>query len=634
MNVLVIVFLLDVVAVGVGLSYLSGAALRIEERVGVGAIIGTIAVTLCGYLVAQTTGFGRTSTIVGAGIATLAAGAAWRWRPADGTTWRADVRDLVARARLPWRDRASARPFLVVTAASWVVTWRVLALAYQGDGRGGVVAGHLSTYGDWNAHLAYAGSFVYGDNVPPTQPFVVGEPLTYHVLVDVFAAQAATLGVSVADALVVTSVLLAMAFPLVFWWAGRCLTGSADVTLVAYAVFTLSGGLGFAWAIADVARGGVGTLGALPRTYARLVEEHIWFDNPVLSYLYAQRPFQVGLPVVLIVAALVFRPADEPAAPPRAWWSAGVLTGLTAGFSVFGFGGAMAIGGWLALRRPGCRVPFLLPALGLGVPVVSAISPESNHLRWQPGWMAATLDVWWPWFWLLNLGAFVPLALWALARGGVLRTGFDRAVALPMWTIFAVTNLVAFHPWEWNNTHYLIVWLLVISFPVAGLLVDGARRSGPVWRPVAGVAFVVLIAAGSLDVWRAVDGSEGRALLTTADGLDAAAWVREHTPPQAVFLVAPEITQPITSFGARRVVSGYTGWVWDLGVADWAQRSTDIGIALRGEAGTDEVLARYGVDFVVIGRDERGPNWRANEAYWAERGRLVYAAGEYLVYQV
>lgn len=634
MNPLVLVFAVDVVLAGVGLTFFSGAAMRVEERVGIGTVVGTIAVTLCGYLAAQTTGFGRTSTIVGMIVTSALAAGAWRWRPIDATSCEAGDRPLVARLRLPWRHGDSARPLAAVTLASWLVSWRILALAYQGDGTGGIVAGHLSTYGDWNAHLAYAGSFVHGDNVPPTHPFVAGEPMRYHVLVDAFSAQAATMGISVADALVVTSALLAMAFPLVFWWAGRRLTGSRTVTSVAYFVFTLSGGLGFAWAFADIARGGLGALGALPRTYARLTEEHIWFDNPVLSYLYAQRPFQVGLPVVLIVVALVFRPRSESPAPVRAWWTAGVLSGLTAGFSVFGFGGALAIGGWLALRRPGCRIPFAVPAIGLGIPVVLAIRPDGNHIRWQPGWMAATLDVWWPWFWLLNLGLFLPLALWTVAKRGVLATGLDRAIAPPVWAIFVVTNLVVFHPWEWNNTHYLIVWLLMLSFPVGALLVGWARRPGPLWRPLAGVAFVVLVAAGSLDVWRAVDGSEGRALLATAEGVETARWVRDHTPRRAVFLVAPEVTQPITSFGARHVVSGYTGWVWDLGVTDWARRATDIGIALRGEPGTEDVLVRYGVDYVVIGRDERGPAWQANDQFWASRGRLVYANGEYRVYAV
>ena len=634
MNVLVLLFLIGVVAVGFGCSFAFGIDMRLEERLGVATIIGAIAVTSTGFLVAQTTGFGRTSTIVGLLVAAAVAAAVRWWRPADSSDWRTDGRDLAERLRRPWRAAGSARPLAAVTTASWLVTWRVLALAYQRDADGGVLAGHLSTYGDWNAHLSYAGSFVSGDNVPPTQPFVSGEPLTYHVLVDVFAAQVATLGVSVADGLVVTTALLAMAFPLVFWWAGRCLTSSTAVTATAYFVFTLSGGLGFAWAIVDVARGGLDVLGALPRTYARLPAEHIWFDNPVLSYLYAQRPFQIGLPVVLITAAAVFRPAAAPTAPRRAWWTAGVLAGVSAGFSVFGFGGAVAIGGWLALRRPGTRLPFLVPALGIGIPIVLAISPGSNHLRWQPGWMAASLDVWWPWFWLLNLGAFLPLAIWATIRRPVLATGFDRAVAVPMWTIFVVTNLVVFHPWEWNNTHYLVVWLLILSFPVAAVLVDWARRPSPIARPLAGAVFVVLVAAGTLDVWRAVDGSEGRGLLTTEEGLETAEWVREHTPPRSVFLVAPEITQPITSFGARRVVSGYTGWVWDLGVADWARRADDIGVALRGEPGTEQVLERYGVDYVVIGRDERRPAWNADDAFWSQRGRLVYENGEYLVYEV
>lgn len=638
MNGLVLLFLIAVVVGGVGISYLSGVELRLEERLGVGAVLGVMAVTLLGFLIAHTIGFGRTSSLAGVVLLGVLGGVGWWHQHAAAvTTSRStighDARDFVSRLGRGWRCADSARPLAIITVISWVLTWRILANAYHDDGSGGVVAGHLSTFGDWNAHLSYAGSFMHGDNVPPTHPFVAGAPLTYHVLVNFFAAQTATFGTSVSTGLIITSALLAMAFPLVFFFTARVVTANRSVGLVAYLIFTLSGGLGFAWAIADIVRGGLGTLGALPRTYARLTEEHIWFDNPVLSYLYAQRPFQVGLPVVLIVVGMLYRrPRSEPA-PVRTWWFAGVVTGLCAGFSLFGFGGALVLGAWMGRRLIDRRLPFLLPALGLGLPVVFAMRPESSHIRWQPGWMAATLEVSWLWFWLLNLGLFVPLAVWVLIRRGVLATGFDRAVAVPIWTIFVVSNLVVFHPWEWNNTHYLIIWLLVMAFPVAALIVEWMHRARW-WRAVGAAAFALLVAAGSLDIWRAAEGSEGRVLLATVEGLETARWVRDHTPPRAVFLVAPEVTQPITSFGARHVVSGHIGWVWDMGVVDWSQRATDIGIALRGEPGTDEVLERYGVEYVVIGRDERGPSWRANEEYWADRGTLVYSNGEYRVYAV
>ena len=142
-----------------------------------------------------------------------------------------------------------------------------------------------------------------------------------------------------------------------------------------------------------------------------------------------------------------------------------------------------------------------------------AIAPSSNHVRWQVGWMANTLGVFWPWFWLLNVGLFLPLAVVVLVRRGVLSTGFDRAVAVPVWTIFVAMNLVVLAPWEWNNTHFLIIWQLLLAFPIAGLLVAGVRAARRPLRYVSALVGVTLVLSGGLDVWQATDGSSFRAEL-------------------------------------------------------------------------------------------------------------------------
>ncbi len=628
MNALVLLFLVVVVSVGVALTYLSGFEMRLEERLGVGTVAGVIGVTIATILAAQP--FGFDDRAVGLGTLVMVGLSIPGWRVATPLL-RDEVRDLGDRLRRPWRAADSLRPLAIVTVASWLVTVRILSLAYQDDGAGGVVAGHLSTFGDWNAHLAYAGSFAYGDNLPPELPIAAGNRLSYHVLTNVFAADVAVLGIPMPSALVVTSGLLAMAFPLVFWFAGRRIAASTAITLTAYVLFTLSGGLGFVFAVADVARDGLGVLGDLPRTYARLTEHDIWFDNSVLAFMYAQRPGLVALPVVLIATAVTWTVRQR--GPTRALWAAGLLVGASAGFSAFGFLGALGLGGWLTLRQPRRFVRFVGPALALGLPVLIAIAPTSNHVRWQVGWMANTLGVFWPWFWLLNVGLFLPLAVVVLVRRGVLSTGFDRAVAVPAWTIFVAMNLVVLAPWEWNNTHFLIIWQLLLAFPIAGLLVAGVRAARRPLRYVSALVGVTLVLSGGLDVWQATDGSSFRAELSDADGLAAAAWARAQPDDKAVYLTAPEVTEPIPSFGARRVVSGYSGWLFDLGLDDWSQRAADIGSALRGEATTDEVLARYGVDYVVIGPVERAAPYSANVDYWEQRGELVYENPGYRIYR-
>ncbi|MET0909497.1 MAG: hypothetical protein ABWZ99_08505 [Ilumatobacteraceae bacterium] len=633
MNVPVLIFLVVTVLTGIGITYSSGVRAPFEARVGVGIVVGAIVVTAASVAWAYAFGFGTTA--LGCGVVTAALASAPGWA-SGASTLGADVRDVRRRLSRPWREHESIRPLAVLTAVSWAVTFRILQLAYQGDGKGGIVAGHLSSYADWSAHLAYLGSFAYGDNVPATLPMAAGSRFTYHAGVDVFAAEAAVLGIPATSALVVTSAVLAMAFPLVFWFAGMRFTGSRAVTIAAYLLFGLSGGLGFVWFFGDLAQDGIGVLTALPRSYSRMTEHDIWVDNWVLSSMYAQRPGLIGLPVVLIVMAIIWperaRVPTAGAASMRPFVAAGLLAGASAGFSVFGFGGAVLFGAWLA-RRTGRRVAaFIGSALVLGLPMLLLLRPASSNFRWQVGWMSRSLDVPWPWFWLINMGLFLPLGLVALFRPKTLPSGFGSAIAVPAWTIFGVMNLVVLHPWEWNNTHYLVVWALVISFPVAALLVAWARDARLPVRIASGVIAASLVLAGGLDVWEAFEGTGRGGGLTDADGLAAAQWARVSTDPHSVFVVAPVITQPIVSFGARRVVTGFSGWVFDLGVEDWGVRIDDSTTLLRGAEGADDVIDRYGVDYVVLGPSELAEPYLADRSYWDAEGTLVYESPTYRIY--
>src|SRR5262249_46312217 len=116
---------------------------------------------------------------------------------------------------------------------------------------------------------------------------------------------------------------------------------------------------------------------------------------------------------------------------------------------------AWFFGAWIAVAAP-----QLLSQLGEGGGLL-------DSLRWQVGWVA-TPDSW-PWFWLKNLGLFIPLLVLALA---------DRTLASPtarrfLWAtmpIFVIANLVVFQPWDWDNTKVLMYWFLGTCILVAALI--------------------------------------------------------------------------------------------------------------------------------------------------------------------
>ena len=76
----------------------------------------------------------------------------------------------------------------------------------------------------------------------------------------------------------------------------------------------------------------------------------------------------------------------------------------------------------------------------------------------------------------------------------------------------------------------------------------------------------------------------------------------------------------------RRSLLGYPGHIWSQGL-DPGTRQADIGRIYAGEPDAVTLLGRYGIDFIVVGPQERR-ELRVNEAF-LERFPLVARRGRY-----
>ncbi|MGH7762913.1 MAG: hypothetical protein ACREOM_00665 [Candidatus Dormibacteraceae bacterium] len=632
---------------GFGITYLSGVALNLEERIAFGTVLGAMIAAASTFLISlavrdvtATTDLIGLATTMAIGVAGIVIG-----RPLVA----ADFAD--ARRRWITSPRTAGHPWpvaaVVLVCGAWTVHFLHQAYVYT---PAGLFAGYVNIWGDWAAHLSFAGSFAYGQNFPPEYSIDPGHHLGYPFMIDFLAADLVPLGLSLTSALVATTATLTLALPGVLYIAALRFAGGRVAAVIAVFVFLLSGGLGFVYLAGDIHTGGFGVLLHLPREYTLNRDLNFQWLNPVLAYLIPQRSTLFGFSLALILLVVIWV-AVRDGLGWQPFLFAGVAAGMTPVFHVHAYGTVLALSAfWAAFHRRREWLAFFLPALVIGVPILVWMWPPANTSLCgdlpsihgyciQPGWLAfadfrrdGAAWIGWDfvWFWIKNTSVFIPLLIAAYAVRRWFPTDFPKWYA-PMWLWFIVPNLVLLQPWDWDNTKFFIFWMLFGSVLVGGVLAGMLQRRG-VAAVGACVLLVLLGLSGALDLSRAADFSTSAVQFTDAGGLQVAAWVRQNTSPTAMFVVADEHNNPIPTLAGRRILVGYPGWLWTYGLPDYAQKGADATVILDGAPTTQDLVRKYRVDYVMIGPQEltRG----ASRSYWDAHGRLVYNTGEYAVYRV
>ena len=91
-------------------------------------------------------------------------------------------------------------------------------------------------------------------------------------------------------------------------------------------------------------------------------------------------------------------------------------------------------------------------------------------------------------------------------------------------------------------------------------------------------------------------------LWTPAD-FEVAAWVRENTHPESVFLTAGgqvAHNHPVPALAGRRILLGYEGWLWSHGF-NWSEMQEVKRAEIKMFSGELSLLSKYGVDYVCVG---------------------------------
>lgn len=573
-----------------------GAWLDAAEQALWGLVAGWALTTLCAYATARA--LGQLSFLP---VLTLAAlvwlAALCLWLP----SLRKVKRQMFRRA---WRPHYAGLALVLALFAP--VYWLLFSTRMFRERADGLYSGGASFY-DMPLHAAISNSFLHGQNFPPLYTPSPPEPLLYPFMPDFLTAVVMALGPGLWGALMLTGVPLALAATGIFYTLAWRVARSPSGAVVSTVLFFLNGGLGFVYFYGDWRQSGApfGRFwSGLGRNYASMWDRQIHFGNVIADYLLPQRASLFGVPLTLMVFAAFaaawrrWHEGDE--AGRRDGWrvllAAGVLAGALPFFHTHSYVAVGLVSVVLFVLRPRrAWLAFWLPALILAAPrlaeLAGHVSASGGFLRLLPGWKAGAAVAGWPLYWLRNVGLPVLLVVPALvAAPRAWRTFYLAFAGLFLFALFVLIS-----PNDIDNLKLIYYWHAATCVLVGAWLsrLAASRRLLP-------VVFALVLLSVASGVLALHHEGVNRARLFSRDEVEAAAFVRERVEPDALFLTAPVIHQPVLCLAGRAVLRGDARWLWSHGY-DVRRREFDVRMIYAGGADAAERARRYGVDYIYLG---------------------------------
>jgi len=260
----------------------------------------------------------------------------------------------------------------------------------------------------------------------------------------------------------------------------------------------------------------------------------------------------------------------------------------------------------------------ILPALLFMGLLIDSNSGSIIHLK--PGWMQANENF--LKFWFLNFGFFWPLVIWLCFK---LKTNYKKyAFVFPAIFLFIFFCIVMMAPWEWDNTK-LLVWSYLILLPYLWkYLISNWKKEFKY------VACFILFFSGFLHITQALNFTNGYELFKLSE-LRGVCSATEKLPIGNTFAASPAYNHPLL-FCGRKVVIGYTGWIWSHG---YKLNGIDKKLEklMLGESNWHELAKELGVRYIFWGeREER--EYKNSTKPWESQSLLIVSGPWGKIYEI
>ena len=507
-----------------------------------------------------------------------------------------------------------------------------------------------STYGDLCMHMAFAAS-MRDMAFPPTYSLLYGTALSYPYLIDALSTTMLLFGMDMHMALVFPgTVMMALTYVGYMILAREILGGRNKAILAAALLFFLNGGLGFLYDFDLMGRDGFAKISEIftgyYKTPANQPDVNLRWSNVVADLLVPQRALMggwaMGIPALyLLISSVRARSMRQTVA--LALWASCLPLVHTHTFLALGLFSGGLILGRLIMQREKRKGIFARAGVYLGIVLVLAMpqllgnairqTVDGGVIKIQFNWVnnnngGMRLIDGYLWFWLKNVG--LPFLLIIGACLNARRRG-QLDVLCGMAAIFIVADWVLFQRNPYDNNKLFYIWYMfgaILAADYGSVIMQ--RLAGLGGRNVLCALFLIAsVLSGSLSLAReAISGYQ----LFSANAVAAGAWIDENTDRDAVFLTGQQHINPVVSLAGRQILCGSDLYVYFHGLS-YSQQSRDCERFYEAPMDNEDVIARYGVDYIYVSDYERA-DFAVDYDALDDMYDLVYENPDVRIYQV
>lgn len=450
---------------------------------------------------------------------------------------------------------------IFVSFFSWWLMWHTF------DYKDGQILIAGKVWSDFAANIPLIRSFSWGKNWPPEYPLFPGEPIRYHFLFYFLVGMLEKIGLPISWALNLPSVFGFFGLLLIIYFLTKLLFKKRFVAFLAVIFFLFNSSLTFleffrqhplSW---DTPR--------------QILNNNVFpsfgpYDGKIISAFWSlniytnQRHLASAYFLILLIVYLIIKRIKED--KKIKFWQI-VFSGITFGIMPFfhkvGFLMVAIILGFFFLFFSKIRKEiFLIGVIGLilSLPQILYQTKEGiPSISFHPGYLVSYpltfkkfLFYWWQ-----NLG----LSIILIPLGVLLANRLAKKIFLPFFSLFLLGNLFQFSP-EIAANHKFFNLFIIVGNMFSAWFIFLVWRKKFLGRVISLLLIFFMIFSGIIDFFPIKNDIIYR--IDDAPKNSDIAWIKENTPPDAIFLNSSYLYHP-ASLAGRKIFLGWLYFSWSAG---------------------------------------------------------------------